>query len=239
MTQHTQGGPRVWRALAALIASGLTASCVTQQQYDDARALVKQYQTENFDLNAENTRLLQENQRLNAQVRDNTMILLENASYSAAEQRLDELQGMLQSLGRPPGDIERFELDGGYLYMIQDKLLFASGKAELGEEGRAALRGIARTIAGAPHGIVYVRGHTDDDPVVKPETLRNFPHGNIQLSAERAVAVAALMLQTGDVPEDQIRVMGFGPHEPLVSNDGPANKRLNRRVEIYVTDPGQ
>ena len=33
-------------------------------------------------------------------------------------------------------------------------------------------------------------------------------------------------------------VAGFGPHEPIVANDSADNKRLNRRVEIFVQDAG-
>ena len=105
-----------------------------------------------------------------------------NGSYGHIEQ--------IDALGRPQEDVETFDVAGGYVVMIQDKLLFESGKADLGPEGQAALREIANQIKATPHKQVFVRGHTDSDPVKKPETLERFPHGNIQLSAERAVAVA-------------------------------------------------
>jgi chemotaxis protein MotB len=79
-----------------------------------------------------------------------------------------------------------------------------------------------------------VRGHTDSDPVVRPATLQKFPHGNLQLSAARAVEVASVLTASGGVPKDMVAVAGFGPYEPLVTNDSADNKRLNRRVEIFV-----
>lgn len=238
MTQHTQGGRR-WRGgVAALLTAGLAASCVNQQDYDDALRLVKQYQTENADLEDELARLRQQNARLDRMVRDGTIDGLQGDLTQPLEARLDNLQSLLDELDRPPADIEKFTLAEGYLYMIQDRILFESGKADLGAEGKKALLEISREIAATPHGTVYVRGHTDSDPVKKPETVQRFPHGNIQLSAARAVAVAALLIDAGDIPEKDVRVMGFGPHEPVAPNDSSGNKRLNRRVEIFVANPG-
>ena len=72
-----------------------------------------------------------------------------------------------------------------------------------------------------------------------PETRRRFPHGNLQLSASRAVEVAALLMDVGSLPERKIQVAGLGSSNPVAANDTPANKQLNRRVEIVVLDEAQ
>jgi chemotaxis protein MotB len=84
-----------------------------------------------------------------------------------------------------------------------------------------------------------VRGHTDSDPVSKPSTKQKFPHGNLQLSAMRAVEVAAALAGTDKVKSRDIVVAGFGQHDPLKKNDNADNKRMNRRVEIFVADASQ
>lgn len=244
MRHNKQGGRPapfggVRRSAIALMAVVGLGSCVTQQEHQEAVALAKRYQTDYLNAQAEAERLAYENDRLRGTTRDATIDGLDRDLTAPIEARLDELQGLLDDFDGPILDVMRFDVEGGYLFMIQDKLLFASGSAELGTEGRAALRDISSQIASAPHGTIYVRGHTDADPVKKPETLARFPHGNIQLSAERAVAVAALLAETKQIPADDICVMGFGPHRPVAANDSADNKRLNRRVEIFVAEQGR
>lgn len=220
--------------LAAVLLSGLSSSCVTQKQYKDARDLAKSYQMQLYDqdqvvarLEAENDRLMMELSRAPGTV---------EASYSDdVHERMGQLQSMIDGLGRAPENIEIFDLDGGRLYMIQDKVLFTSGSDALGAEGKKELQNLARTIQANPHGSIYVRGHTDADPVKRPETVKRFPHGNLQLSAARAVSVAAALVEAG-VTDSEVVVVGFGKHKPVAGNDTPENKRLNRRVEVFVSD---
>lgn len=239
MSKDIRGGRRLLRRLGLVVAAGLASSCANQQQYMDAVALAKQYQTDNYDLALELERMRVEVDRLETQLTDESIRSLEASFHRGAEEKLRQLEQQLGELNRPLQDIERFDVEGGYIFMIQDKLLFESGQAELGSEGSEALSGISAEIAAMPYGMVWVRGHTDSDPVKKPETLERFPHGNIQLSAERAVAVAARLMGSKSIPAEDIRIMGFGPHEPLYPNDSPSNKKLNRRVEIFVSNAEQ
>jgi chemotaxis protein MotB len=119
---------------------------------------------------------------------------------------------------------------------VQDKILFDSGSAELSADGKKALTKIASEIDAQPHGRIWVRGHTDSDKVSKPATKEKFPHGNLQLSAARAVEVASELVTSGKVPARDVAVIGFGPYDPIRKNDTADNKRMNRRVEIFVSD---
>jgi len=209
---------------------------VTQQQYDEAIQLVDSYQTQLHDLELAQAKLESQNARLKAQLSQAEVQTLEAGMSPNVQARMSELQRMLENLGRPPGDIERFDVEGGYVFMIQDKVLFASGSAELNPAGRSALLGLAQKIRSSSHGRIFVRGHTDNVPVKKAATLKRFPHGNLQLSAERAVSVAALLINEGSVDARDVVVNGYGQWEPLAPNDNADNKRLNRRVEIFVAD---
>ena len=119
-----------------------------------------------------------------------------------------------------------------------NSILFPFASAEVTPEGKEALAIIIEDIISRPYEKVWVRGHTDDVPVKRPETLKKFPHGNMHLSVERAVEVAALLVGQDKVEEAKLVVMGFGPNEPLVENSSPENRQKNRRVEILVTEPG-
>ena len=212
-------------------------SCVTQEEYQRAVDLAEMYQDEKHDLEKEVARLSRMRDNLEGEVRSAEASFLQNGGDTTNyEAELNALQDQLKNLGRAPKEIERFDVDGGYVYMIQDKVLFESGSAEISAPGKSALIELVGNIQGAPHGKIFVRGHTDSDPVKRPETLKKFPHGNLQLSAARAVAVAAILTGDAKLPDNNVVVMGFGSHDPVAPNDSPDSKRLNRRVEIFVAD---
>ncbi len=233
----TKRNGRRWTFTGACLAGVmLTSSCATQQQYDEAIANWKNEQNQRIAAEDRAANLEQENSTLQAQLRQDQKQAL-NATYGDAMSRLAELQKQLaerQSEG-PIRDIERIPLEGGYAFVIQDKVLFASGSAEISPEGKTALKGLADQINSQAHGRILVRGHTDNDPIVKPATKDRFPLGNLQLSAERAVSVAALLIDSKISGKDVV-VAGYGEHEPVAGNDSADNKRLNRRVEIVVSD---
>jgi flagellar motor protein MotB len=221
----------------AAVIGVLLASCATQEQYDEAVAQAKYHQTRVHETQRENAALQEEIDRLKASLAMSPVQAMESDFSSELQSRISELQAKLDGLGRPIGDIEYIDVEGGYIVVVQDKILFPSGSADVSGDGRGAIQGIARQIQSQPHGRVWVRGHTDSDPVVKPQTKERFPHGNLQLSAARAVEVAALLIAAG-IDSRDVAVMGFGPHDPLKANDSADNKRFNRRVEIFVADTG-
>jgi flagellar motor protein MotB len=211
----------------------LTASCVSQQEYDEAVDLAKHYQTRLHDSEQAQQALEAERDRLR---RDLALSKVQagDPGYADYESRISELQRRIDGLGGNLKDVEYLYLDdGSYVVLVQDQILFASGSAEISAAGRQRLGTIASQIQRNAHGRVLVRGHTDSDPVSKPETKKRFPHGNLELSAARAIEVAAALQQNG-VPARDVAVMGFGPYEPLRDNSSAENKRLNRRVEIFV-----
>lgn len=231
-------GARRSAAAAALAAAALLGACASPQDVQETRDLAKAYETRVFDLERQLAECERDRGQMRAQLQNERLGNLSTASYSGdIQERMRSLESLLDGLGRPPGPIERFEVEGGYLFMIQDKVLFESGSDELGQEGQAALRSLSEEIALAPHGRIFVRGHTDSDPVKRPETVRRFPHGNIDLAASRAVSVGAFLIEEKLIDASDIVIMGFGQHQPLRPNDSADNKRLNRRVELFVSDP--
>jgi chemotaxis protein MotB len=223
----------------ALLAA-LAAGCASPMQVQETRDLAKAYENRVYDLERQLAECERERTRLGGQLRDERMGNLSDATYGGEiQERMRSLEAMLDGLGRPLQDIERFDVEGGYILMIQDKVLFESGSDELNTDGKAALASLAGEIQQRPHGEVFVRGHTDSDPVKKEETKRRFPKGNLQLSAARAIAVGSYLIEAASVPPKDVVVMGFGQWNPLKPNDSADNKRLNRRVEIFVSDPAQ
>ena len=221
-------------ALALLLTQ---TSCMSQAQHEEAIAQVKVYQTRVHDLEAVNHELEMRIQELKEQLALGNIGTTEAGFDDDIMSRLNEYEELLRSIGdRPIQGVERFVLDGGVLFMVQDAVLFNLGSTDISPEGRNALMNVASQIREQDYGRVWVRGHTDSTPIVKAETKKRFPHGNLQLSSERALEVASLLTASGNLDKSRVAVVGFGPHEPIKPNDSTDNKRLNRRVEIFVVD---
>jgi chemotaxis protein MotB len=112
-------------------------------------------------------------------------------------------------------------------------VLFDTAKADVSAEGQEVLSKLGAEIKKDGYRRLWIRGHTDSVPVVRPETLQRFPYGNLHLSAERAVQVAGFLQKVGLDP-DRMVVAGHGPSEPVAPNDTAENRQKNRRVEILV-----
>ena len=222
-------------AICAIAFLPLT-SCATTKDYNDAVANAKYYQGQLHEAELRLAKTDEENARLRKRLAENDVKGLSEASSSDLDSRLSDLQAKIDGLGRPIQDIEKIDVDGGYVLMIQDKILFESGSAELSNDSKSAVDKIISEINSKPHGRIWVRGHTDSDPVSKPATKAAFPHGNLQLSAMRAVVVADAISGSDKIKARDVVVAGFGSHDPLHKNDTAENKRLNRRVEIFVSD---
>jgi type VI secretion system protein ImpK len=120
----------------------------------------------------------------------------------------------------------RDEVDRSVVTLRGDGL-FAPASASLMPEREALMGRIADALTQIG-GIVLVTGHTDSQPI---RTAR-FP-SNWHLSEERAKTVRDLLIAR-KVDPARVRAEGRADGEPLVANDTPANRALNRRVEITL-----
>ena len=114
----------------------------------------------------------------------------------------------------------------GVVLTLADRMLFASGEAAISSSAYTLLDKIARLIKQLD---VYVdiEGHTDDQPINNAA----FP-SNWELSTTRAVNVLRHLISEDGVPAERVSAVGFAEYHPVVPNDTPQNRALNRRVEI-------
>lgn len=130
----------------------------------------------------------------------------------------------------------RFDPKTGVAKLEVD-ILFDTGKAELkpgGDQVLGELVGLLRSPEGKDLR-VFVVGHTDDRPVAK-KPARDQYNDNLDLSTARAQAVAAQLRKLG-LEDPRLGVAGFGSHEPVASNTNVAERKKNRRVEIFLIAP--
>ncbi len=111
---------------------------------------------------------------------------------------------------------------------IHEKGSFPSGSAELTEAIQPVMATVAEVLADTP-GTIIVSGHTDDVPIATARFRSNW-----ELSAARAVTVLDALARHGGIAPERLVVRGHAETKPLVPNDSPENRALNRRVEIVV-----
>jgi chemotaxis protein MotB len=214
-------------------------SCVAQSRYEETQAEAQYYERLYQDLESYQGKLEAENERL----RGDLDLYRNEAPLEASwtqdiDQRMAELQRIAGGLGAP-GDVTVLQVEGGYGLRLSDAILFESGKAEVLPAGRELLLRMAKEIQSRQHVRIWVRGHTDSDPVSKASTRERFPHGNLQLSAARAIEVASVLVEEGGIDTKKMVVAGFGPNDPVAKNDSAENKHKNRRVDIFVIEDAE
>ncbi|MHC4924225.1 MAG: OmpA family protein, partial [Planctomycetota bacterium] len=111
-------------------------------------------------------------------------------AYAAAKAALEKRLADLDKSFRDSDDgitVEAVE-GGGYRFVVQGEILFATGSADLTAGGRAALDKVAAALKKSKEN-VRVEGHTDNVPIVREATKKKFPRGNLDLSGARALTV--------------------------------------------------
>jgi chemotaxis protein MotB len=153
------------------------------------------------------------------------------AAKAELEKKSGEYEQLASSLRTEieAGRIELMELRGRTTVQLKDKILFASGSASIGAEGKAALAKVAEALRGVQGKSIRVEGHTDDVPTGASSP---FPT-NWELSAARALAVVHF-LQGAGVDPTRVSGAGYAEFQPIGSNDTPEGRSLNRRIEIVL-----
>jgi len=144
-----------------------------------------------------------------------------------------ELDKALKEFAAKYPDLAKYDSKRGVLKFGSD-VLFDLGSDTV--KARAAgslneLAGIIASPAAADFDVVIV-GHTDNVPIVKPETAAKHPT-NWHLSVHRSIAVMRILRKGGVAPE-RMGVMGHGEYRPVAPNDTPTGRTQNRRVEVFL-----
>jgi chemotaxis protein MotB len=125
----------------------------------------------------------------------------------------------------------------GDRFVFQSEVLFASGSADIGEDGKVQLAKLADTLkqisTEIPDDIDWVMrvdGHTDKVPIRNNDFKSNW-----ELSAARAISVVKFLIDQG-VPPRRLVAAGFGEYQPLDNRDDEIAYRRNRRIEFKITE---
>lgn len=164
-------------------------------------------------------------------------IATQQARLTELQQRLEQQRLASESLRKKIADaLVNFNADqltvslkNGKVYVsMSEQLLFASGSAEVGKEGKAALGSLAKALNENTDINVNVEGHTDSIPIVK-----RF-EDNWALSVARSTAITRILIKEYQV--NPVRIISSGRSEflPVADNSSPEGRAKNRRTEIIL-----
>ena len=222
---------------------GLTVACVSQDKFRKKQVEAEQLRARSAELDAalaaskadaaaSKADLDKERERsAGLQAKVDELSRSKNSLESAKadlEKKSGEYEKMASALKKQieTGRIELTELRGKMTVKMKDKILFSSGSATIGKEGKDALRSVAEVLRGVEGKTIRVEGHTDNVPLGRGASTWD-------LSTARARAVLRFLQECG-VDPTRMAAAGYGEYQPIAANDTPEGRSLNRRIEIVL-----
>jgi chemotaxis protein MotB len=233
------------RVVLVVTLLALTSACVSQDRFrkketeaDQLRARAAELEGNVAKSDAELAGAREKVSALQAEVDAlrATQAKLESAkaSLETAKAELESKSGEYEKMAAAlrgqidSGRIELTELRGKMTVKMKDKILFSSGSATLGRDGKDALVAVAEVLRGVEGKVIRVEGHTDDVPLGRGAYATNW-----QLSVARALAVVRFLQESGVDPR-RLAAAGYGEFQPIAANDTPEGRSQNRRIEIVL-----
>ncbi|MHC4898820.1 MAG: OmpA/MotB family protein [Planctomycetota bacterium] len=203
-----------------------TSACVSPEAHrqvvsanDALRKQIADLQRVNDEQDGELRRLTAQSAALTKRVHDAAWI----------QEQKEKLARLLKELGpggsEPVPGVKVITTREGTALQVKGEVLFASGKADLTNQGRQTLK---KLVPHLRNNAIRADGHTDTDQI-KHSKWRT----NLNLSAGRAVTVAEFLIDNGLDPK-RVSMAGYGEHRPAVEGNDDATKAQNRRVEILL-----
>lgn len=144
-----------------------------------------------------------------------------------ADMATREAQARAAALEAQLADLQAKKTERGMVITLGD-VLFGTDQAGLTPDGMRTARKLADVLKNNPQRTVLIEGFTD--------STGGAAH-NLALSQRRAESVRNALLEMG-IARDRIATRGYGVAYPVAGNDNAANRQLNRRVEIVLSEDG-
>ncbi len=147
-----------------------------------------------------------------------------NAGVEEGKQKIIAAQA--ENERKQADNARRLSLVGQFSQKASTRVYFATGSAKIDAEGQQALRAIANQASGINGSLLRVVGFTDSSGSAS---------ANQRLSAQRASAVTAYLLNNLNVAPEKIATAGgLGSYVPVDNEDAGGNSAKNRRVTVFV-----
>ncbi|MBN2527132.1 MAG: OmpA family protein [Deltaproteobacteria bacterium] len=186
----------------------------------------------NSDLQGELTNTINDKAKLAASANELKKAVEElKARKAKAEARVREFKQLLAKFKKliDAGKLEVKIKNGRMVLVLPTDILFASGSAELSDEGKTAIKEVAEVLATIRDKEFQVEGHTDNVPILNKKKFKN----NWELAAQRAMVVVDTMIGAG-MKGDTLSAASYGQFRPVATNATPEGKAKNRRIDIVI-----
>jgi chemotaxis protein MotB len=177
--------------------------------------------------------VLEEGKKVEVSVATRTDLHVPGSNQIEKEMAIDssKIKESIEELKREEG-IGAEVTEEGVVIRLEESVLFDSGIADINPDAFPVLERLAEIISDIPNP-VRIEGHTDNIPI----HTRKFP-SNWELSTARAINVIKYLANIKGIAPERLAGAGYGEVRPLVSNDTPENRAINRRVEVILVTKG-
>lgn len=114
------------------------------------------------------------------------------------------------------------------LIRLDQEIFFASGSADIVDEGKSVLSSLAPSLREMENEIM-ISGHTDN----VPQTNKKY-ETNWELSTARATNVVRYLVEVENLDPLMFTATGNGEYRPVGDNNTPEGRQKNRRIEIKI-----
>ena len=197
------------------------AQAQAQAEQSAAQATQAQQAQQQADQARQQAELAQQQAAQQAQQSELARQQAEQARQQAENDKAQMRARMLQQLNQV---LQTRDTARGLIVNMPD-VLFDTGKADLKSSARERLAKVAGILIAYPDIRVEIDGYTDSTGSLE---------FNERLSQQRADAVRSYLGSQG-VSSSTTTTQGFGPSNPIASNETASGRQQNRRVEMVVS----
>ena len=193
-----------------------------QQQIDAMRAQLT-------DMQQTNDQLLTTIEELNHALEKEK--IAREARLAKVKNTYDQLVGALeQEIKR--GELTISNLEGQLSVGLLNNILFDSGETTIKKEGEKVLKSLGDVLNKFPDKALQIEGHTDNVQI--SSRLKEIYPTNWELSTARATSVVHFLQDVVGLPGERLIASGLSEYRPVASNDDPAGRAQNRRIQILL-----
>jgi chemotaxis protein MotB len=185
---------------------------------------IDELQSSKADILADRGALAKEIKRTKAALKD----LAERKRL--AEDRVEAFQTLLSRFKSliDSGTLDVRIVNGRMVVVLATDVFFASGSADLSDEGKDALTAVGQVLADISDRRFQIEGHTDNVPI----STTRYP-SNWYLAAGRAIGVVNHLIASG-MDAASLSAASYGDTQPVGDNEVDDGRESNRRIEIVI-----
>ncbi len=194
------------------------------KERDQIRLAQRTNEADQANMTAENAKMAEEKAKMATRSAQSEAAAAQGAAVDAQRQTA-EAQAHAAQLAAQLAELSAKKTERGMVITIGD-VLFGVDRSSLTAQGLASIDKLAVVMQQNPERTVMVEGFTDSN---------GSKAYNQTLSEQRAQSVGLALQQRG-IAQTRIATRGFGETNPIASNASAAERQLNRRVEIVLSD---